>query len=170
MDRIAWKEQIKLTATRGPVLLVGIGLPGSGKTTILKPLAVELDAVYVNRDDIREELTGDASNHSMEREVTATANRRVAQGLKQGNHVIVDATHNSQRSRKEIIRFARRYGSSMIIGLYVNVDIDISLLQNSKRNRVVPEEVVQQMHTRLRESQPRIEEGFDILLTTNPAP
>jgi predicted kinase len=38
-------------------LILGIGLPGSGKTTALKPFAEKNGYIYISPGDIREELS-----------------------------------------------------------------------------------------------------------------
>lgn len=45
-------------------VIVGIGLPGSGKTTALKPFADKNSYIYICPDDIRAELTGNPADQS----------------------------------------------------------------------------------------------------------
>jgi dephospho-CoA kinase len=43
-------------------IIIGIGVPGSGKTTALKPFAERNTYTYISPDDIRAELTGNAAD------------------------------------------------------------------------------------------------------------
>jgi predicted kinase len=56
--------------------IIGIGIPGSGKTTYLKPLAARMGLPYVSLDDIRQELTGDAADHGQHARTLAGFCRR----------------------------------------------------------------------------------------------
>jgi predicted kinase len=138
---------------------IGIGIPGSGKTTALKALAAQEGLAYVSADDIREELTGDPSDHTKEDEVWATAHERVRQAL-QGKGVVVDATHAKQEERLSMVSFARKHGAKDIIGYWVSPPLQTATVRNTGRERVVPEHVIHQMHQRLKAKPPRLEEGF----------
>lgn len=161
-----WKASILNQAATGPIVLISIGLPGSGKSTLLKPLAAELDAAYVNRDDTREELLGDPTDHTKEQAVTVRIENNVRRAIRQRRHVIIDATNNNPRSRIDWIKFTRKLGAEKIIGLYVNTDALTSLQRNKDRSRTVPDDVMERMHSRLMLNPPNLTEGFDLLLQT----
>ena len=142
---------------------IGIGIPGSGKTTLLAPLADKEGLAYINRDDIRQELTGDATNHSKEPAVTQLMYQRMAEGLKK-NGVVVDATHTKLKDRRSVIEFCRQHGATEIIGYWINVPLDVSLLRNRGRQRQVPEEALAHMQNRLEINPPTRAEGFDEII------
>ncbi len=78
---------------------MGIGIPGSGKTTIIKAFADRNNYTYICPDDIRTELTGDPRDQTKNKEVWETARQRVSEAIHQGKTVVVDATfaHAEQR-------------------------------------------------------------------------
>lgn len=45
-------------------IIIGIGIPGTGKTTYLKKIASEQNYTYVSSDEVREEVFGDAGNQN----------------------------------------------------------------------------------------------------------
>lgn len=165
-----WKETVLAYASSGPLALIGIGLPGSGKTTILKPLAEEIGAVYVNRDDIREELTGNPTDHTKEPVVSDIASQKISEGLRAKKHIVVDATNARRRDRRQLTNLIRQFEEFKIVGLYVNTDLPTSSMRNEAREKRVPEPAMARMHNRLTLNLPSPEEGFDSVIVTNPPP
>ncbi|MDB5181867.1 MAG: putative kinase [Candidatus Saccharibacteria bacterium] len=143
--------------------IIGIGIPGSGKTTLLRPLAREQGLAYVNRDDIREEITGDPTNHTKEPAVNRLMYQRIQEALKHKG-VVVDATHSKVRDRKEIVRFSREHGAREVIGYWVRPPLEIAQQRNMGRPRQVREEVLQTMANRLKLNPPVLDEGFDEII------
>lgn len=139
--------------------ILAVGLPGCGKTTILKPLAEEKGMVYVNADDIREELTGDPRDHTKEPAVWAEVYRRTRKGL-QDSGAIIDATFTKRRDRREMIQFCSKHGATEIIGYWIDTPTDICKVRNATRHNPVPNEVIDKMANRLLLNPPKIEEGF----------
>jgi hypothetical protein len=80
-----------------PTVILGIGIPGSGKTTALKALVAGTDTVYVCPDDIRNRLTGDTSDQSRNREVWDLAYQQIHEALDAGRNVALDATNAYKR-------------------------------------------------------------------------
>lgn len=139
--------------------ILAVGLPGCGKTTLLKPLADDSGMTYVNADDIREELTGDPRNHTKEPEVWAEVYRRTLEGLKRTG-VIIDATFTKRRDRREMIEFCKKHGADDIQCYWVDTPIDTCKSRNDARTNPVPNEVIDKMANRLTLNPPSIEEGY----------
>lgn len=144
-------------------VIVGIGVPGCGKTTYLKPLAEELNLTYINADDIREELTGDPTNHTREIKVWAIVRRRLKQAIAK-NGAVLDATHSKKRDRRVIVEYCRENGADNICAYWFNLPLNTCLERNNKRDRKVPEEAAKKMYDRLNLNPPRLEEGFDVIV------
>lgn len=148
-----------------PVAILAMGIPGSGKTTLLKPLARKYGLVYVNRDDLRQELLGDATDQSRNKEVWEEAERRVAAALKSGMSVLCDSTFVEAWKRRDTITRARAAGAQRAVGVLFTTPLEVALARNAARDRVVPNEVVSWMHKQLTETPPSLAEGFDALYT-----
>lgn len=146
-------------------LIMGVGIPGSGKTTVLRNIAKKHDYSYICPDDIRMELTGDAANQTKNKEVWGEAYRRLEAYLKEGRTVIFDATFSNNISRNTCLSLARKSGASKVQGLYVDTPLEIAKERNAGRDRVVPEFVLERMSGSLENNPPIIEEGFDSIFT-----
>ena len=142
--------------------LIGIGLPGSGKSTVLKQLAVLCGAAYICPDDIREELTGDAADQSRNGDVWIETYRRIHAELDNGNSVIVDATNAKARDRLNLLRHCDKK-AEQIIGLWFVTPYQICQERNLARDRVVPITAMERMACWLYEDPPSLDEGFDEL-------
>ena len=144
---------------------MGMGIPGSGKTTYLKPLAERYGFTYVSPDEIRMELTGDAADQSHDEDVWMLARARIAQALEGNGSVVMDATFSRARYRKEFVDFLREAGAHMVIGIFANVSLEVAYERNQTRDRTVPTDVLHRMHTALVKEPPSLEDGFDALFT-----
>ncbi len=145
-------------------VILGIGLPGSGKTTVLKPFAKEYSYTYICPDDIREEMTGDAADQSKNREVWNEAYARTSRALSEGKTIVFDATFVKGHERRDFISFVRKHGATKVQGVYAAVPLEIAGQRNRQRERVVPESTMQKMNIFLKDQPPVVEDGFDSIV------
>ncbi len=148
-----------------PKVIMGMGIPGSGKTTVLKKFASDYGYSYICPDDIRLELLGDAKDQSKNKEVWDEAYSRLGKYLKEGSTVVFDATFADARARENCIRIAREHGANKIHGIKIDISMESAKDRNSKRERIVPEYVLERMHKNLDSNPPKIDEGFDSIFT-----
>ncbi len=149
--------------------IVLIGIPGSGKSTYiakhLLPLLTHPQQI-VCPDDIREELTGSASNQSMNTEVWEEAYYRSAKILANYGLVVFDSTNAKRTDR---VRLLQHLSDAMgtaghIQGIYLDTPIDECQKRNARRERKVPTWAIERMHYELLSQPPSHEDGFDELL------
>lgn len=144
---------------------MAIGLPGSGKTTVLKPFAEKHGLAYISRDDLREEILGDVHNQSANKVIWEEANRRTAAALAAGTGVVLDSTFVERWKRLDMLEFLREHGATHLIGVYADVPVAVAKERNRGRAVVVPDSVIERMHGELTKNPPRLEEGYDRLIT-----
>lgn len=110
-------EVIEATVLTEPTLYIFSGLPGSGKSTIAKELAVRTDAAYLRIDTIEQALR-DLCNVRVEGEGYRLAYRVAADNLEAGNSVIADSCNPIALTRGEWESVAQDRG----IG-FVNIEV-----------------------------------------------
>ena len=148
-----------IRAVKSPLLIVMVGLPGSGKSFIAKQLAeVNDDIVIVSSDAIREEFYGDANDQSHNDKVFRIVNKRLKEGLIAEKKVILDATNISKKRRKALLRDLK-YPKSMAI--VMAVPEYICKKRDEERDRHVGPDVINRMIKNW--CPPHFSEGFDFI-------
>ncbi len=150
-----------------PFVVMGVGIPGSGKTTVLSKVAEHLDIIRISPDEIREELTGNQSDQSVNTEAWNQAYDRVRTALELGRSVIVDATHAEAFRRPQAVEMYRSFGAVAVVAVFFDTSLSIAKQRNVGRERVIPEHVLERMHHLLMAEPVTIDEGFDEVITAN---
>ena len=148
-------------------VIMGIGIPGSGKSTVLKKFSEKNGYLYICPDDIRAELTGDAGDQSKNREVWAAAYGRTSAALKDNQTIVFDATFANQNQRRDFISFAKENGADKIQGVYLDVPLSVATERNIGRERQVPDYAMERMDKNLRDFPPELADGIDTLVILN---
>jgi uncharacterized protein len=94
------------------MLILIVGLPGSGKSTVAKILAEKLHAIVLNSDVIRRELFPQLRDYSSKetQKVILETKRRTEELLRGGHIVILDTLFTKQGPRNEYRRLAESIG------------------------------------------------------------
>lgn len=146
---------------------IGIGLPGSGKTTYLRKFAAGIGAVYICADDVRAELYGDSRIQTDPEKVWTEVRRRATKALMKGRDVVIDGTHAKLRDRQNTLRACR--SAVWIEGIWCQAPFRVCLARNQCRNRVVPYASMRRMRNQLYRTPPSTKEGFDRINRVNTA-
>ncbi len=150
-----------------PTAIVGIGLPASGKTTMLKQYASEHGATYICADDVRKKLSGDAKDHTRNTEAWSIVYRRIQRALSRGCDVVIDATNVKVQDRQQMARFCKNRGAT-VIGYWFKTPLRICLKRNQARDRVVSDRAMHRMAYCLRSAPPEPADGFDEIVAIFP--
>ena len=136
-------------------IVITVGLPGSGKSNYLKRRGLNA----ISSDEIRRVIADDPEDQTVHARVFATIRYLIRQRLAVGRPVTyVDATHLTRWERKPYIRIARRYGCE-IEALFFDTPVEVCIVRNNLRERVVPSRAIWEMSRKLQP--PMIEEGLD---------
>jgi predicted kinase len=122
---LAWAETRPAAA---PLLLITMGLPASGKTTVARALARRLGLVHLSSDVERKRLAGlrptthrvdpferGLYSRAMSRRTYAALQRLAARCLRKGQSVVLDATFGQPAERAAVRQIARRSGARLVV-------------------------------------------------------
>ena len=133
-----------------------VGLAGSGKSTIAKEIEYSIrmsspkydeygradKVVLISSDDIREEILGDVNDQTQNDKVFSHIHKLIKQAVKDYNHIIVDATNLTIKNRRALLNCLDDKKDYHKIAYIVNTPIEKCKENNSKRDRKVPEYVI----------------------------
>lgn len=151
-------------------LILLIGLPGCGKSTLAKQMMADCPALrLVSTDHIRQQLFGDESIQGPWLKVWAEVERQLSarsQQVRQGQAaaVVYDATNAVRRNRRDVIQLARSVGFTRLSGIWLDVSMEECLRRNQQRDRQVPQEIIERMERSLRGAPPATAEGLHPLI------
>lgn len=143
-------------------LIVMIGLPGSGKSTMGKKLAEEYNAEIVSTDSIRKEFLGREGDRSEDSKVFATAHNRCENLLRQGKSVVFDACNLSVGARQRVLKCAAFSKNIRKIGYVMAADAWRCIENDKKRERQCGASVI--LSCAESYVYPRIQEGFNEMI------
>lgn len=103
------------------MLILVLGLPGAGKSTVTRFLAQMLGAEMLNSDIVRRELFPVSRTYTSKETgiVIKETERRIRDLLTKGKTVVIDALFTKERSRDEYRRLALRLRVPLVL-IYVS--------------------------------------------------
>ncbi len=138
--------------------MLAIGLPGSGKSSWFKRRGV----TPLSSDLLRKLLFDDTTEQRYQDLVFGTLRSLLrARLVARMPWNYVDATNLSPRERHGWIKMAREFGYD-VHAVFFDVPLQVCMERNQRRQRVVPEDVMQRMAAKLRP--PTFDEGFSKII------
>lgn len=141
-----------------PILVMIVGLVGSGKSTYAKQLAEEMPATVFSSDELREEMFGNVDNQENNQKLFQELHKRIKECLKSGNNAIYDATNISSKRRRALLSELKNIDCIKKC-VIMATPYEQCLENNRNRDRVVPEWVIERMYRKWQT--PHWFEGFD---------
>jgi predicted kinase len=136
------------------VVVLAIGLPGSGKSTWFRRRGV----TPLSSDLLRSILFDDITEQRYQGLVFSTLRSLLrARLIARMPWNYVDASNLSSHERRQWIKMAKGFGYE-VHAVFFDVPLEVCLERNRKRERQVKEDVVQRMAAKLKA--PTFEEGF----------
>lgn len=107
VDRYISSVQVPDRKTKNPFILATAGLIGSGKSTVIKPLAKKLGLVVISTDSVREILRSAGFNFAKAREIAVQADNHfhslgygIAVDANSGSKLGIEITKNVRREQQ----------------------------------------------------------------------
>jgi predicted kinase len=140
------------------VVVLAIGLPGSGKSSWFKRRGV----TPLSSDLLRTILFDDTTEQRYQDLVFGTLRSLLrARLIARMPWNYLDATNLSPKERHGWIKMAREFGYE-VHAVFFDVPLEVCMQRNLRRARIVPEEVMHRMAAKLRP--PTFEEGFSKII------
>jgi predicted kinase len=116
-----------------PTLVMLVGLPGSGKSTLARRLAPAIGAVVLESDALRRRFfTRPVHSPEESRVLFAAINAAMAQLLRGGVPIILDATNLKESDRRPVEAIAHAMGARLIV---VYVKAPAAVIEERLRRR-----------------------------------
>lgn len=113
------------------MVVVVLGLPGSGKSYFANRLAESIDAVYINSDRLRKELFPKRTYSELEKaKVYEVMLKRMDEAIDQRKNLVLDATFYKNKTREPLM--AKNRGEVFFIEIQADEDI---IKERLKENR-----------------------------------
>jgi protein phosphatase len=143
-----WPRTTPLTQIALPrnTLLVLVGPAGCGKSTFAARHF--LPTQVVSSDECRALISDDPTNQQVSGDAFDLMKFIIEKRLMLGKLTVADATHLSKESRRPMIHLAARFGFNSA-ALVFDVPLEVCLVRNAGRQRVVPEQALARQHVEL---------------------
>ncbi|MDG1277115.1 MAG: AAA family ATPase [Algoriphagus sp.] len=128
LDCVIMKKHSKVNS----VLVMVMGLPGSGKSYFAKGLAKEIGAEYLGSDEIRKEI-GLMGSYQMDNKLSVYEEMlsRAKEIHKSGRSLVLDGTFYLQKIRDPFISFAKSLSWKLLI-IHIKADEELISKRLSK--------------------------------------
>lgn len=153
-----------------PMLIMMIGLPASGKSTVANSLLVLRDNEehkpnIHSSDELRKKLFNNVNDTKHNNTLFDKLHKNIINDLKSGKDVIYDATNISKKTRVGFLNSISKIPCEKVC-MCMLTPYRICLKRNEKRTKKVPQNVIKRMYENF--SPPMMCEGFDdIVLAYN---
>lgn len=141
-----------------PNLYMMVGLPGSGKSNLIKNSTTQQNNIILSSDELRIELFGEEYSPDHNEEVFNVLHKRLISRLEEKKDVYYDATNISKKRRIELLRRIKKIECKKIC-IVMATPYELCLYRNSTRERKVPEDAIKRMY--MSWTPPHKYEGWD---------
>ena len=145
-----------------PTLVIMIGLPGSGKSTIAAEIKNAGSNVEIfSSDTYREKICGNEDDQSKNNEIFEALYKDLLNAVLLGKNAILDATNVTRKDRKRCLDKLKHLALHRV-AYFVDATVDDCIARDKARSRSVGEHVIDKFLRRF--EFPQKFEGFDEII------
>lgn len=151
------------------IAVIGMGLPGSGKTSKMKLLAEEMQAFYISTKEVREQSYRHPMAWQDPRLIWKIVHARASKALMANKDVVIDSTHFKRRDR--VATFRSCFFADEIVLHWYQAPLEYCIQRNADSERPIPRTAIERMYKLMLEQPPVAAEGYSRLeIIDNSAP
>lgn len=147
------------------MVIIVFGLPGSGKSYFASRLAMQLEAEYVNSDELRMEMIADRTYTEAEKNKVYDAMlKAMSDAVEAKKPIVLDATFYKKSIRKRFEHKARHLGEQII---YIEVTAPEGLIEDRLKMPRTYSEADFDVYLRIREIAEPLKVNHLVLVSSN---
>lgn len=153
----------KITASPAPIVVLGVGIPASGKSTVLDAVGGELGIRPVDVDGVLRRTQSEGWSNGSYDKFQERVRMEAANNMRLGGVALIDAPNCDVEYRRTDIEFYRSIGARTIGAVLMDIDPELAIQRDGRRE--VPARqganTIAFMHASLQNNLPEPTDGFD---------
>ncbi len=151
------------------VLVLTVGVPGSGKSSLALKLVGATAFTRINADEIRKEVTGHEKDHSKDDVVWGKVVQRLEKALANNEPILMDNMNHVRQARSAYVKMARDAGYRLVL-LFMDVALDVCIANNRTRDKDITDFIIQQRHCDMKNFGQPLDDEHAIWVSYGPTP
>lgn len=141
------------TQSKQGTLHMTVGIPGSGKSTIVEKLSHHLQFHNIDHEVIQLDEIRSVNRGASEEEIIESAKYHVDQCIASGKHCIYDATNITNQNRKYFLESTLRNGGEIFVSV-LNTHPEIASYRDARRsNKSIGRRIINDLYEGLKSSE-----------------
>ena len=149
---------------KAPFAIMGVGLPGIGKTKQLQGLAKDLNVGFANLPIAHREFEYLEINYRRALSPKELINLMVRRAIKDSGSVVIDAHHSTEIFRRSTQAAARRRGAQAVAVISFDASLDYALQRQDAGFTSADARKIEVVNFNLGREPVGYHEGFDLIL------
>lgn len=153
----------RVTTSPAPIIVLGVGIPASGKSTLLNAVGDELGIRPVNVDSVLRRTKSEGWVNGSYNKFQERVRAEAVNEMRLGGVALIDGTHCHAEDRRTDMEFYRSIGARTIGVVLMDINPEIAIQRDAQRaaSERQGSNAIAFMHASLHGSLPEPTDGFD---------